>query len=160
MSCGPIVVVPVPTAAVIVAPLGPQRVAVVVPGGQGPAGGQGIPGPAGGSAIQRTAGEVLSALRLVYEEDDKVFLLTEDDGEHIFQVLGLTMTAADTGDEINVQRSGPIDDAGWSWTPGPVWLGTSGNLTQTPPSGGFDLMVGVALSATRILLDLQQPIDL
>lgn len=160
MSCGPIVVVPVPAVAVIVAPTGPQRVAVVVSGGQGPAGGQGIPGPAGGSALQRAAGEELSALLVVYEENSKVYRLLPDDDEHIFQALGLTMTAAGIDDEINVQRSGPIDDSGWSWTPGPVWLGSSGNLTQTPPVGGNDLMVGVALSATRILLDLQQPIDL
>ena len=160
MSCGPIVVVPVPAAAVIVAPLGPQRVAVVAPGGQGPAGGQGIPGPAGGSAIQREAGEQLSALLLVYEEDNKVYRLLPDDDEHVFQALGLTMTAADLGEVLNVQRSGPINDSSWTWTPGPVWLGASGNLTQTPPTGGNDLMVGVALSATRILLDLQQPIDL
>lgn len=146
--------------AIILAPKGPERVVVVAPGGQGPAGGQGIPGPAGGSALQRAAGEVLSALRVVYEIDNEVFLLNADDEEHIFLALGLTLTAADPGDLINVQRSGAMDESSWAWELGPVWLGATGNLTQTPPAGGFDLMIGAAVSPTRIILNLQQPIDL
>jgi len=135
-------------------------VAPAVQGQPGAPGAQGIPGPAGGSALQRSAGETLSALHFVYEIANQVFLLSPDDGEHIFQALGVTLTAADTGDLINVQRSGALDESSWSWTPGPVWLGAGGNLTQTPPSGGFDLMIGAAVSPTRIILNLQQPIDL
>lgn len=138
-----------------------QAPAVVVAGGrQGVAGRPGVPGPAGGSAFQRQAGESISALRVVYELDAQVFYLDYRDEAHIYLMLGLTLTSANGGDLINVQRSGSIDDASWSWTPGPVWLGATGALTQNPPADGFDVLIGAAVSATRITLNLQQPIEL
>lgn len=135
-------------------------VVVVAAGRQGPSGRPGEPGPAGGSAFQRTAGEALSALRAVYELDGQVRYLDYRDEDNIDLLLGLTLTAANLGEQTNIQRSGPIDDSGWSWTPGPVWLGAAGALTQTPPADGFDVLIGAAVSATRITLNLQQPIEL
>ncbi|WP_339521718.1 hypothetical protein [Pseudomonas sp. EA_35y_Pfl2_R111] len=135
-------------------------VTLVATGEQGPPGRAGEPGPAGGSAFQRTAGEVLSALRAVYELDGQVHYLDYRDEDNIDLLLGLTLTAASSGEQVNIQRSGPIDDSGWSWTPGPVWLGAAGALTQTPPADGFDVLIGAAVSATRITLNLQQPIEL
>ena len=32
--------------------------------------------------------------------------------------------------------------------------------TQTPPNNGFDVLVGVAVSPTRLLLDFQDPIEM
>ena len=133
---------------------------VVAVGTQGPPGRPGVPGPAGGSAFQRLAGETLSALRVVYELAGQVFALDVGDAEHIDLLLGVTLTAADPGAAINVQRSGAIDDAGWSWLPGLVWLGASGALTQTPPVDGFAVLLGAAVSATRITLNIQPAIQL
>jgi len=133
--------------------------AVILAGQRGPQG-VGIPGPAGGSAVQRTFGETLSALRAVYELDNQVFALDYRDDEHIDLLLGITLTAGALGQVGNVQRSGAIDDAGWSWTPGPVWLGANGALTQVSPVDGYDVLIGSANSATRITLNLQDPINL
>lgn len=83
-------------------------------GSQGPPGRPGEPGPAGGAALRRTAGETLSALRVVYELDGQVFALDYRD-DHIDLLLGVTLTAADPGQPVNVQRSGVLDDASWSW---------------------------------------------
>lgn len=127
-------------------------------GEQGPPGRQGIPGPAGGAAVERQAGEALSALRAVYELDGQVFVLDYRDGAGIYLLLGLTLTAADAGGQVNVQRSGPLDDAGWSWAPGPVWLGADGALTQVAPVDGFCVLLGAAVSGTRLILDFHQPI--
>lgn len=129
-------------------------------GEQGPPGLPGAPGPAGGSAFQRSAGETLSALRAVYELDGVVRYLDYRDAEHVDLLLGLTLTAATPGAPVNIQRSGPIDDAGWNWAPGPVWLGPAGTLTQAPPAEGYDVLIGAAMSATRLTLNLQAPIDL
>ena len=137
-----------------------QEVLLVEQGGQGPPGPPGVPGPAGGSALQRLAGETLSALRLVYELDGEVFALDSGDADHIDMLLGITLTAAAAGEPVNVQRYGVIYDAGWSWTPGRVWLGVDGRLTQTPPADGFDVLIGSATSATRITLNLTDPIEL
>lgn len=133
---------------------------VVTVGEQGPPGRAGIPGPAGGSAFQRIAGQVLSALRIVYEQDGLVYLMSPADADHIDQLLGITLNAAGAGDELNVQRTGELNDASWSWAPGRIWLGAAGSLTQTPPASGFDVLIGAAVSATRIILNIQDPIEL
>lgn len=128
--------------------------------GIGPRGTQGEPGPAGGSALQRQAGEALSALLAVYELGGEVFRLDYRDVDHIDLLLGITLTAAPLGQAVNVQRSGALDDAGWSWAPGRVWLGANGSLTQTPAVDGYDVLIGSAVSANRIILNLQDPIEL
>ncbi|TLX54858.1 hypothetical protein DN824_20460 [Stutzerimonas nosocomialis] len=130
---------------------------LVAAGEQGP---PGPPGPEGGSALQRLAGITVSALQAVYEQSGLVRPLDYRDEAHIDLLLGITLTAATAGAAVNVQRSGAIEDSGWSWTPGRVWLGASGALTQIPPADGYCVLIGSATSATRLLLNLQDPIDL
>jgi len=133
---------------------------VVTRGIEGPQGRPGEPGPAGGASVQRTAGANLSALVAVYELNGAVHALGADDALHIDLLLGITLTAAQAGDPVNVQRLGAIEDIAWNWVPGRVYLGANGALTQTPPTGGFDLLIGSATSPTRIALNLQDPISL
>ena len=129
-------------------------------GEQGPRGIPGQPGPAGGSAVQRIAGETLSALVAVYEIAGTVYALDYRDGLHADLLVGITLTSAAAGEPVNIQSSGPLDDSSWSWARGAVWVGTDGRLTQTPPDDGIDLLIGSAVSATRIALNLQRPITL
>ncbi|MCO6057293.1 hypothetical protein NG726_11490 [Pseudomonas sp. MOB-449] len=132
---------------------------LVAAGEQGPPGPKGIPGPAGGSAVDCQAGEVISALRVLYEFNGQVFVLDYRDDAHIDLLLGISLTAADVGQPLSVQRSGVIEDAGWNLQPGRIWLGANGQLTQTPPVNGFDVLIGAAVSATRITLNIQDPIE-
>lgn len=134
-----------------------EETSVVTVGEQGP---PGPPGPTGGSALQRTAGETISALRAVYELDGFVRALDYRDDTHIDLLLGLSLTAAPAGGAVNVQRSGVLDDNSWNWLPGRIYLGANGSLTQTPPADGYCVLLGAATSATRITLNLQDPIDL
>jgi len=133
---------------------------VVAHGQRGSAGREGPPGPAGGSAVQRIAGESLSALRYCYERAGQTFVLDFADRNNIDLAAGLTLSAADRGGLVNLQLTGPVDDLLWSWTPGPLWLGAAGALTQQPPTTGFLLQVGTAVSPTRIILNPSQPIEL
>lgn len=121
---------------------------------------QGIPGPAGGAAVQRLAGGELSALRAVYELDGYVYPLDYRDSAHIDLLLGVTLTAASAGAAVNVQRTGDLSDSGWAWQPGRIYLGQAGLLTQHPAETGYSLLIGSAVSATRIILNLQDPIEL
>lgn len=135
----------------------PQR-AVVVAGLRGAQGKQGLPG---GSSFTRTVGEPVSALRVVYELDGRVYVLSSADAGHIDLLLGVTITAAaGIGDSIEIQRSGDIEDSGWSWQPGRIWLGSDGRLTQIPPTEGFDVLIGTAVSGTRVILNIQDAIKL
>lgn len=135
---------------------------VVSAGSQGPAGAQGPIGPAGGSAFERTSADAISALRVVWEDEDGVVRpLDYLDTEHIDLLAGITITSAlGAGLPVTVQRSGVIDASGLGLVPGRVWLGVDGQLTQTPPADGFDVFVGSAVSNDRLLLLLQDNIEL
>lgn len=138
----------------------PSR-SVVLAGVRGRPGPIGQPGPAGGSAVLRTAGETLSALAAVYElPDGTVYALDAEDDDRIDLLVGITITSASAGAEVTIQRSGPLDAAGLGLQPGRVWLGRSGQLTQTPPETGFDILLGYATAEQRIYLDPQPAITL
>lgn len=67
-------------------------------------------------------------------------------------IVGVAFTSATSGNPITVMTKGQITDALWSWTPGlPLYCGVAGGaLTQTAPTSGAVVQVGVALSATEI----------
>lgn len=129
---------------------------------QGPPGPPGLPGPAGGQVLQRTAGQDTSALLVVYEDMfGQVWPADAAVEADVLALLGVTVSAAQGGQPINVQRLGVIDDSGWGWTPGRrVYLASQGRLTQDPPVSGYDVLIGMALSPIRLLLNLQDPIEL
>ena len=129
-------------------------------GEQGPPGRQGEPGPAGGSVLQRPAGHVVSALRMVYELNGQVFYLDYRDANTIYLLLGLTLSGAQAGELLNIQRAGVVEDSSWAWAPGALFLGPDGSITQNPPVDGFCVLLGSAVSATRIILDINRPIYL
>lgn len=139
-----------------------EVIQVVADAEQGPPGPRGEVGPAGGATVSRVAGSTLSALVAVWEDAaGRVHALDQNDEDHVFTLLGITLTAADAGQLIDVQRSGALTDSAWAWTPGQrVYLGLAGALTATPPAAGFDVLIGTALSPTRLLLNLQDPIEM
>lgn len=124
---------------------------------QGPIGPQ---GPPGDSTIQLTASINLSGQRCVTQLPDGT--VTYADSSTLADVsapLWVTLGAALTGNLVTVQAIGIVTEPSWSWTPGPVYLGLVGVLTQTVPaypSSAFLVQLGYATSATSIVLD-QQP---
>ena len=126
------------------------------PGPPGPPGRDGV-----AEAIVRRAAAPLSALVVVWEDvSGDVHPLDYRDGAHIDMLAGLTITSAAAGDDVTVQRSGPLDAQGLGLMPGRVWLGTNGALTQTPPVDGFDVLVGLAVSGERLYLSFDSAIFL
>lgn len=126
----------------------------------GQRGAQGRPGTDSGGGVQtivRSAGETVSALRIVYESSQLVHPVNPAT-DSVFQALGLAITSGSTGAEITIQTLGFVDDSAWSWTEGIVWCGPNGVLTQTPPTTGWDFIIGFATSATRLYIDLNEPV--
>ncbi|CAN5813981.1 hypothetical protein BH20PSE1_BH20PSE1_01020 [soil metagenome] len=127
----------------------------------GPRGPQGEPGV--GAGITRIAAQALGGQRLVYASsasgcdyaDNRVFAQR-------FALLGITQGAVVGGAEATILSYGPFTEPSWSWTPGPLYLGIDGLITQTPPvaPAAFLLVVGVAVDATHVLIDLHEPITL
>ena len=78
------------------------------------------------------------------------------------RILGITQQGQNSGGTLLIQTGGPIESDIWSWTPDePIFLGSNGNLTQTPPSGvEFTLIVGFALTPTSMFLRFREPVVL
>lgn len=82
-------------------------------------------------------------------------------GAHMGAVVGIVDQAWSPGDDAEVQNAFVLSHAGWAWTPGPVFVGADGRLVQTLPLDAiFSQVVGHAVSATNVLIDLQPPVSL
>lgn len=132
---------------------------LIAPGEQGPPGPPGPAGSGGDQYVTRTAGLTISANRVLYDRAGLVYPLGQADAENIFAILGLSVSAGQVGAQISVQRSGTVTDSGWTWAYGRVYLGADGQLTQTPPSSGFSVLIGFAATATSINLSINDPIE-
>ena len=109
----------------------------------------------GDRILMATAGDDLSGHRAVVVADGQAVYADPADGPWI---TGVTRHAAVAGDPIEVQVDGLMIEAGWSWSPGPVWVGASGQLTQTVPTAGGLILIGRAVAPTKLLVDVQPPI--
>lgn len=129
---------------------------------QGPPGPQGIQGPAGGTTTVTVGATPLSGHSAVAV--DAAGLLIQADctnPAHRGAVLGLLANAYSPGDQAVVQTAFTLEHSGWTWSPGPVFVGTAGRLTQTLPVGAvFSQVVAHALSPTLVLVDVQPPITI
>lgn len=135
---------------------------VAVRGVPGPRGPQGVPGPAGGATTVTVGATPLSGHSAVAA--DAAGLLIKADctnPAHRGAVLGLLANAYSPGDQAVVQTAFTLEHSGWTWSPGPVFVGTAGQLTQTLPVGAvFSQVVAHALSPTLVLVDVQPPITI
>jgi hypothetical protein len=96
-----------------------------------------------------------------YVDDHHVEPASSNNLAHMSTIAGIALTATSAAEEeLQVVRLGEIVDSGWAWTPGlPVYLSPTGTITQTHSTAwAFVLVVGAALSATRIVVDFRDPI--
>lgn len=113
----------------------------------------------GGSSTETVvAAEALGGHRVVTMSGNYA---SKDNAADKFNVLGVTQGAVSSGGTATVTTFGEITNVGWSWTVGvPVFLSTSGNLTQTAPTTGFRIIIGRPTSATALFVDISEPITL
>lgn len=161
-AASPLVVVPpaqVVVVAVAAAPL------LVVPLGYGLQGPPGPPGLNGSSAsapyITFSADGPLGGNRAVRLVAGLARYASSSALADAGLVLGITQGAAVSGAPVQIQTSGLMTEPSWTWTADqPVFCGTNGTLTQTAPTAGFDLILGIALSAIQIHIGARMPIAL
>lgn len=131
-----------------------------VTGPSGPAGPQGPPGPSGGSAFQLTATATISAYTCVSSYGG-VVTASSANTAMAGTVLGLATASTPAGSLVTVQDSGEITYNGWAWAgSSPVFLAANGTLTQTVPATGFIQIIGIPLSPTTVLIQMQPAIVL
>lgn len=135
---------------------------VVTRGIPGPAGPLGPPGPAGGATLIPVGATPLSGHSAVALGADGALQPADCTlAAHRGAVLGVVANAYAAGADAVVSNNIPLEHAGWTWAVGPVFLGAAGVLTQVLPAGAkFSQVVGHAVSATRVLIDVQPPINI
>ena len=108
-----------------------------------------------------TAFESLSALKIVALNNQGSFVLASaNDSDTIFKIVGLTNQAIAANTTGSVVISGEFEDSNWAWqTNKPLYLDVDGTITQTPPdTRNYLVILGTAITATKILLNIEKPI--
>ena len=77
---------------------------------------------------------------------------------HATNVIGISMAAVNAGDTLSIKTIGLLVEPSWSWAVNtPIFVGTNGLLTQTPPTTGFTLIIAMPITPTTIFIKQQSP---
>lgn len=114
----------------------------------------------GGSEVFRTAAESITAFSVVYDVDGvHCRNASSSDPSTIQQVLGISINAANIGEQVAIIRSG-VYTGNTGFTAGLLFLGIAGNITHGPATSGVSLQVGNAISATVSDITIGTPVIL
>lgn len=106
-----------------------------------------------------SAKETLSGHRIVtVDQEGSLLYADKDERGHAQRVLGMLLQAGTS--DLQVLTEGSFEDPSMSFVVGPVFLGKYGSLTFEPPTSGFVLQVGKAVSKTKIYIHIGFPIAL
>lgn len=93
--------------------------------------------------------------------DGLVYYADHDTLDDIPNVMGISMNAAVEGDPVDILVFGEMIEPSWSWTERrAIFLGSAGHLTQAPPTTGFLMEVGFAVTPQKIMVELKPAIVL
>jgi len=131
-------------------------------GPQGPAGPAGADGSPGALEITKIAGETISAIKAVYADTNTTIKHSDKSVAGRQFCIGISKTAGIATSSIEVIIDGVLTDASFSgFTRNePIFVGSSGALTQTPPTSGVLLEVGYYLGENKIEVEIKRPIIL
>ena len=108
-----------------------------------------------------TSGGVMSGHRAVALVDGVVVLADCSIESHAYLTMGVIQNAVISGEPVQVWNRHSVEELTWNWVAGePVFLGHGGLLTQLAPVSPdlFILQIGVAITAHRLDVNIQQPI--
>jgi len=129
-----------------------SRVEVFERGMPGPSGPPGPPGSLESPIFRAVAGETIHGGRAVRIVDGVAYRPRISEAAHAAEVGGIAVQAGVEGEAVQVRALGSISDPAWSWTPGFIYCGDDGVLTQSPASAGW--LLPVARSRDAHTLDV------
>lgn len=139
--------------AVTLTPVAERMPVMVLQGGI--KGDKGDPGLSGGGETLLTAPIDLGGNRVVMANGyyaDNLDLTT------VNKAIGLTQSAAVTGATVVIVTARDLDGFTGLTANNPVYLSANGTITQNVPNSGYIQQIGVAISTTKILVNLQPAI--
>ena len=115
--------------------------------------------PSGGDVILMTLDEDADPNDVLCSSSSGIVKADKDDPTKV-RAIGFATSAGVSGDQISVRVS--AQQGGFTGlNPGePIFLDVTGGTSQAVPTSGHAVRLGVALSATDILVELAQPIKL
>jgi hypothetical protein len=141
-----------------------ESIVVTSSGAQGPPGppGPGAPGGIPLYNIELRAAINLSGHRAIIIDSYGDAIYADNSSILESSVVGITTSAASLNTIVYAAANGAtIVEPSWSWVPQqPIFLGSTGYLTQTAPTSGIIVQLGLALSTTKMLVDIKMPIAL
>lgn len=113
-----------------------------------------------GPKVEYTAAANLAGFTAAAIVHGQAVTADKDTAAHAGRLRGIVAESISTGGTASILVYGPMIHGGWSWTPNlPIYLGSSGSLTQTPPLVGILQQIATADSATQIFVDIQEVAD-
>jgi hypothetical protein len=119
----------------------------------------GLPYFAGQSEITRNAGESIVAGRAVIQSGGNLWHFQPSTPAHYGRIIGISKQSATVGNPVIVVLSGIVNGLSGLTADTLVYSGNNGVLSDTPNTSGINQIVGIALSATEILIEQKQPIN-
>ncbi len=124
-----------------------------IPATQGPAGPPGADGSA--PELVATAGENMSSGRVVIYDSGQFFYFQPSNPSHAGRVIGITKTSALAGVSVAAQTGGIMSDAAFTFaSESAIFVSDDGELTENPPASGLVQKIGVSISGTQILINI------
>lgn len=109
--------------------------------------------------ITKVAGETISGHKVICVKADGKAYIADSNTLNTNGIVGISTEAVSTGEYLKIQTGGVLQHNGWSFTIGePIWCGANGVLTQTVTGTAFVCILGMAISADTINIEIQQPI--
>lgn len=114
-----------------------------------------LPPGSGANLESWTAGENLSAGRVVIIDGGEAWYFQPATAAHGGRAWGITTTSATAGNSVTVQREGTVTDAAFSaFSDESVYVGTDGELQTTWPGAGLLVQkAGVAGGSNKVKID-------
>lgn len=109
-----------------------------------------------------TAAHTISALKLVTTDPNSGNITFADPStDSQSQVMGITLNAASGGNPVQVLTFGELEDSSFTFPiDSDLYLDINGNITTAIPSGNFHVKVGRVLDIGKILINIEEKIQL
>ena len=77
------------------------------------------------------------------------------------KVVGISLTAATTGNNVEVLTFGILEDPFFTFPLNePIFLAPNGVVTDVPPTTGFSTQIGHSLGTGQIFINIREPLEL
>ena len=77
---------------------------------------------------------------------------------HMNKIAGITKEAINATFSGTAVTEGEIENVSWTWTKGDVLFLNGTSITNTPPSTGFRIKIGEALTSTKVFVRISESI--